>query len=128
VNVSAKHQKKEAIKRRDAGEPTREIERMFNVSHSTIRLDKRGSFDRSFGMRTLLVAISGFVIPIILFGSSQAFAACSECREMDCSGHQIVCGSRDRMLKARCEAGKAKSNARCEFRKSTCYSRCIKQG
>jgi hypothetical protein len=92
------------------------------------RLDKRGSFDRSFGMRTLLVAISGFVIPIILFGSSQAFAACSECREMDCSGRQIVCGSRDRMLKARCEAGKAKSNARCEFRKSTCYSRCIKQG
>ena len=34
------HQKKEAIKRRDAGEPTREIARMFNVSHSTIsRLD-----------------------------------------------------------------------------------------
>ena len=30
------HQKKEAIKRRDAGEPTREIWRMFNVSHSTI--------------------------------------------------------------------------------------------
>jgi DNA invertase Pin-like site-specific DNA recombinase len=34
------HQRKEAIKRRDAGEPTREIARMFNVSHSTIsRLD-----------------------------------------------------------------------------------------
>jgi DNA invertase Pin-like site-specific DNA recombinase len=30
------HQKKEAIKRRDAGEPTRETARMFNVSHSTI--------------------------------------------------------------------------------------------
>ena len=30
------YQKKEAIKRRDAGEPTREIARMFRVSHSTI--------------------------------------------------------------------------------------------
>ncbi|MGC1861543.1 MAG: helix-turn-helix domain-containing protein [Methylocystis sp.] len=30
------HQKKEAIKRRIAGEPTREIARMFNVSQSTI--------------------------------------------------------------------------------------------
>ena len=30
------HQKKEAIKRRDAGELTREIARTFNVSHSTI--------------------------------------------------------------------------------------------
>jgi DNA invertase Pin-like site-specific DNA recombinase len=32
----APHQKKEAIRRRDAGEPTRETARMFNVSHSTI--------------------------------------------------------------------------------------------
>ncbi len=31
-----KHQQKEAIKRRDAGEPTPEIARMFNVLHSTI--------------------------------------------------------------------------------------------
>jgi DNA invertase Pin-like site-specific DNA recombinase len=30
------HQAKEAIKRRDNGEPTREIARTFNVSHSTI--------------------------------------------------------------------------------------------
>ena len=30
------HQKKEALRRRDAGEPVREIARVFNVSHSTI--------------------------------------------------------------------------------------------
>lgn len=30
------HQVKEAIKRRDGGEPTREIARSYNVSHSTI--------------------------------------------------------------------------------------------
>ena len=29
------HQMKEAIKRRDAGEPVREIARSYNVSHST---------------------------------------------------------------------------------------------
>jgi len=30
------HQMKEAIKRRDAGEPMRDIGKSFNVSHSTI--------------------------------------------------------------------------------------------
>jgi DNA invertase Pin-like site-specific DNA recombinase len=30
------HQKREAIKRRDAGEATRDIGRSYNVSHSTI--------------------------------------------------------------------------------------------
>jgi DNA invertase Pin-like site-specific DNA recombinase len=30
------HQKREAIKRRDDGEPVREIARSYNVSHSTI--------------------------------------------------------------------------------------------
>ena len=30
------HQQREAIKRRDRGEPTREIARTYNVSHSTI--------------------------------------------------------------------------------------------
>jgi DNA invertase Pin-like site-specific DNA recombinase len=30
------HQKREALQRRDAGEPTREIARSYNVSHSTI--------------------------------------------------------------------------------------------
>jgi IS30 family transposase len=30
------HQQREALQRRDAGEPTREIARTYNVSHSTI--------------------------------------------------------------------------------------------
>jgi DNA invertase Pin-like site-specific DNA recombinase len=30
------HQKREAVKRRDAGEPMRDIGKSFNVSHSTI--------------------------------------------------------------------------------------------
>jgi IS30 family transposase len=30
------HQAKEALRRRDAGEPVREIARSYNVSHSTI--------------------------------------------------------------------------------------------
>jgi IS30 family transposase len=30
------HQKREAIKRRDRGEPVRDIGRSYNVSHSTI--------------------------------------------------------------------------------------------
>src|SRR6478736_3124103 len=34
--VLTPHQQKEAIKRRDAGEPMREIARTYNVSHSTI--------------------------------------------------------------------------------------------
>jgi DNA invertase Pin-like site-specific DNA recombinase len=30
------HQKREALQRKDAGEPTREFARSYNVSHSTI--------------------------------------------------------------------------------------------
>jgi DNA invertase Pin-like site-specific DNA recombinase len=38
------HQKREAIKRRDNGEPVREIARTYNVSHSTIsRLPELGA-------------------------------------------------------------------------------------
>jgi DNA invertase Pin-like site-specific DNA recombinase len=44
------HQKKEAIKRRDAGELTREIARTFNVSHSTISRLTPGHFD-TFGAK-----------------------------------------------------------------------------
>ena len=37
------HQQREALQRRDAGEPTREIARTYNVSHSTIsRLPRHG--------------------------------------------------------------------------------------
>jgi len=37
------HQQREALKRRDRGEPVREIARSYNVSHSTIlRLTARG--------------------------------------------------------------------------------------
>jgi DNA invertase Pin-like site-specific DNA recombinase len=38
------HQKREAIKRRDAGEPMREIARTYNVSHSTISRLTPGAF------------------------------------------------------------------------------------
>jgi DNA invertase Pin-like site-specific DNA recombinase len=36
ARVSTDHQQAEAIKRRDAGEPMRDIGKSFNVSHSTI--------------------------------------------------------------------------------------------
>ncbi len=39
------HQQREAIKRRDAGEPMREIARTYNVSHSTISRLAPGPFD-----------------------------------------------------------------------------------
>ena len=39
------HQKREALKRRDAGEPMREIARTYNVSHSTISRLAPGPFD-----------------------------------------------------------------------------------
>ncbi len=41
------HQKREALKRRDAGEPMREIARTYNVSHSTISRLAPGPFDAS---------------------------------------------------------------------------------
>jgi len=46
------HQQHEAIKRRDAGEPVREIARSYAVSHSTIsRLVERGGQVVSFPTR-----------------------------------------------------------------------------
>jgi DNA invertase Pin-like site-specific DNA recombinase len=44
------HQKREALKRRDAGEPMREIARTYNVSHSTISRLAPGPFD-AFGAK-----------------------------------------------------------------------------
>ena len=44
------HQKREAFKRRDAGEPMREIARTYNVSHSTISRLAPGPFD-AFGAK-----------------------------------------------------------------------------
>jgi DNA invertase Pin-like site-specific DNA recombinase len=44
------HQQREAIKRRDAGEPMREIARTYNVSHSTISRLAPGPFD-AFGAK-----------------------------------------------------------------------------
>jgi DNA invertase Pin-like site-specific DNA recombinase len=44
------HQKREAIKRRDKGEPMREIARTYNVSHSTISRLAPGPFD-AFGAK-----------------------------------------------------------------------------
>jgi DNA invertase Pin-like site-specific DNA recombinase len=44
------HQKREALKRRDAGEPMREIARTYNVSHSTISRLVPGPFD-AFGAK-----------------------------------------------------------------------------
>jgi DNA invertase Pin-like site-specific DNA recombinase len=43
-------QKREALKRRDAGEPMREIARTYNVSHSTISRLAPASFD-AFGAK-----------------------------------------------------------------------------
>jgi len=44
------HQKREALKRRDKGEPMREIARTYNVSHSTISRLAPGPFD-AFGAK-----------------------------------------------------------------------------
>ena len=44
------HQKREALKRRNAGEPMREIARTYNVSHSTISRLAPGPFD-AFGAK-----------------------------------------------------------------------------
>jgi DNA invertase Pin-like site-specific DNA recombinase len=44
------HQKREALKRCDAGEPMREIARTYNVSHSTISRLAPGPFD-AFGAK-----------------------------------------------------------------------------
>ncbi|VTZ21648.1 Serine recombinase PinE [Methylocella tundrae] len=44
------HQKREAIKRRDKGEPMREIARTYNVSHSTISRLAPGPFE-AFGAK-----------------------------------------------------------------------------
>ncbi|MGO9234899.1 MAG: helix-turn-helix domain-containing protein [Methylocella sp.] len=44
------HQKREALKRRNAGEPMREIARTYNVSHSTVTRLAPGPFD-AFGAK-----------------------------------------------------------------------------
>jgi DNA invertase Pin-like site-specific DNA recombinase len=47
------HQRREAIKRRDAGEATRDIARSYNVSHSTIsRLSPWGALSNELPRST----------------------------------------------------------------------------
>lgn len=79
-------------------------------------------------MHMLLLAINGFMISVLLFGASQAFASCEDCRKMNCSLQTITCTMRDPILKADCRARKSKAIGSCEFRRAACYRKCVSEG